>query len=85
MLKIIPKRVVCTKLDIYMFDIFNGSIPLLVDYLLVNVGSIRLVVSVFVTDMIHKIYSLLKNIDVWLLWLCSLDFVLHKTIRILDF
>ena len=53
-----------TKLDIYMLDTFNGSILLLVDYLLVNVGTIRLVVSVFVTDMIHKIYSLLENIDV---------------------
>jgi hypothetical protein len=38
-----------------------------VDYLLVNVGTIRLVVSVVATDMIHKIYLLLKTIDVWLL------------------
>ena len=67
-----------------MLDTFNGSILLLVDYLLVNVGTIRLVVSVFVTDMIHKIYSLLENIDVWLLSLCSLHFLLNKTIRILD-
>ena len=74
MLKIILKRDVCTKLDIYMFDIFNELIRLLVDYLFVNLGTIRLVVSVFVTDMIHKIYLLLKNIDVWLLCLCSLDF-----------
>jgi hypothetical protein len=71
MLQIIPKRVVCTKLDIYMFYIFNGLIHLLVDYLLVNVGTIRLVISVFVTDMIHKIYLLLQNIDGWLLCLCS--------------
>ena len=64
MLKIILKRDVCTKLDIYMFDIFNELIRLLVDYLLVNVATIRLVVSVVVTDMIHKIYLLLKTIDV---------------------